>query len=1085
MIPKGTWEDSDLDPVIPLVKKSSVYLSSQSYPEKMAVISEKMVMRDVHFVSVTVTPFQYNPVTQELEVVTSARVELTETGNTNVNMEGIRKPSRAFENLYNSFIVNYERRSMDYQKPSILYILSNNSSSYQSILDVLLDWRKEQGYVVNTANIADIGSSTGLIKNYISTAYTNWTNPPEFVVLVGDAGGSYNVPTYFESWSGYSGEGDHPYTTLEGNDQLSDVLIGRLSFSGTTELATIVNKIINYEKTPYMGENWLSRASLVGDTNPSGISTITTNEYIHEVLDRNGFEDVRTIYSGDFDAQMVSDINDGVAFTNYRGYIGMSNFGVNDINGLNNGFMLPFATFITCGTGSFSGSGSTVIEAMIRAGTPSQPKGGVAAIGTATIYTHTMFNNVMDMGFYSGIFIDHIHSAGGALMAGKLNLWKQYPSNPSDFTNIFSHWNNLMGDPSLRLWTGTPKSMDVTLKTSIKVGTNFYDILVEDDVHNPIQDARVVIYRANQLQEIQYSNENGLVTIPLGAITAGEVTVTALKDGFIPFQTDILVEDPPVNINVDLNDVIITDNGSGASIGNGNGLLNGGESIELSIPLSNLNSSDATGVYGLLSSANPRVTLSIDSVFYGNISGSGGPFPSDPFVFHLSANVREEENLQIRLLMVDDNNREWETDLQLTSTASEVVFSNMNISDNNDGILNPGETVNLNVVLKNSGSSTAFNVFGVLSTNSSLLTVEDGIGSWGSMSPSNANVMNTDGFSVSANPSAIPGSIVNLELTLTIGGGQQSTIMFPVQIGEAEVTDPLGPDEHGYYIYDSGDWLYANAPTFDWIEIDSRYGGEGTTVSLSDGGDNQDDVQVLTLPFMFRMYGQSYNQISVCSNGWISMGTTTLNSFRNYRLPGTGGPSPMIAAFWDDLVQTNSGRIYKWHDAINHRYIVQWSSVRTFDKNDTETFQVILKDPTYYYTPTGDGEIIIQYKVFNNTSSGQYSWNQVHGNYVTIGIEDQTGTVGLEYTFDNQYPVTAMPLEDSTAILITTRGSDILSKGDINFDKKIDLFDLLALIDYIQSDQNGSINPYLADINGDGNVNYIDMISLIKEVMNY
>lgn len=193
----------------------------------------------------------------------------------------------------------------------------------------------------------------------------------------------------------------------------------------------------------------------------------------------------------------------------------------------------------------------------------------------------------------------------------------------------------------------------------------------------------------------------------------------------------------------------------------------------------------------------------------------------------------------------------------------------------------------------------------------------------------------------------------------------------------------------------------------------------------------------------------------------------------------------MIAVFWDDLVQQNSSRVYKWYDSDNHRFIIQWSGMRTYDKNDSETFQVILKDPGYSYTPTGDGEIIMQYKVFNNTSSGQYSWSQVHGNYATIGIEDETGTIGLEYTFDNQYPVTAMPLEDSTAILITTRGSDILSKGDINFDKSIDIFDLFELIDYLESNNSGGINPYLADMNGDGNVNYIDMVGLIKEVMNF
>jgi hypothetical protein len=39
-----------------------------------------------------------------------------------------------------------------------------------------------------------------------------------------------------------------------------------------------------------------------------------------------------------------------------------------------------------------------------------------------------------------------------------------------------------------------------------------------------------------------------------------------------------------------------------------------------------------------------------------------------------------------------------------------------------------------------------------------------------------------------------------------------------------------------------------------------------------------------------------------------------------------------------------------------------------------------------------------------------------------VGIEDVTAQRGLQYTFNNQYPTAAMPLEDETAILITTRG---------------------------------------------------------------
>ena len=43
-------------------------------------------------------------------------------------------------------------------------------------------------------------------------------------------------------------EGDHPYSQLDGNDLLPEVILGRMSIRSSTELATAVYKILNYEK---------------------------------------------------------------------------------------------------------------------------------------------------------------------------------------------------------------------------------------------------------------------------------------------------------------------------------------------------------------------------------------------------------------------------------------------------------------------------------------------------------------------------------------------------------------------------------------------------------------------------------------------------------------------------------------------------------------------------------------------------------------------------------------------------------------------------------------------------------------------
>ena len=45
--------------------------------------------------------------------------------------------------------------------------------------------------------------------------------------------------------------------------------------------------------------------------------------------------------------------------------------------------------------------------------------------------------------------------------------------------------------------------------------------------------------------------------------------------------------------------------------------------------------------------------------------------------------------------------------------------------------------------------------------------------------------------------------------------------------------------------------------------------------------------------------------------------------------------------------------------------------------------------------------IKIQYKEFNNVNSGHYdTYNQWHGNYASIGIENEEANTGLEYTID-------------------------------------------------------------------------------------
>lgn len=194
-------------------------------------------------------------------------------------------------------------------------------------------------------------------------------------------------------------------------------------------------------------------------------------------------------------------------------------------------------------------------------------------------------------------------------------------------------------------------------------------------------------------------------------------------------------------------------------------------------------------------------------------------------------------------------------------------------------------------------------------------------------------------------------------------------------------------------------------------------------------------------------------------------------------MPGAGGPSPMVAAFWDDLITNNQSGVYYFIDENQEFIIIEWSNMRTYNQNSVETFQIILYDSV---TPTGDDEIKIQYKEFNNTSSS----NSYHPVYSTVGIENHLGNIGLEYTYNNQYSVAASTLSDESALFITTRNTNVYNLGDVNQDESADILDIILIVNHILNIQDlSNLGEYLADINQNSVINILDVILLINLIL--
>ncbi|MBM3322984.1 T9SS type A sorting domain-containing protein, partial [candidate division WOR-3 bacterium] len=187
----------------------------------------------------------------------------------------------------------------------------------------------------------------------------------------------------------------------------------------------------------------------------------------------------------------------------------------------------------------------------------------------------------------------------------------------------------------------------------------------------------------------------------------------------------------------------------------------------------------------------------------------------------------------------------------------------------------------------------------------------------------------------------------------------------------------------------------------NWVEIRNR----GTRLTLSD-----DQTVVLNLAPGFgpwRYYGQSYSQISVCGNGWVAPGSTTSSAYSNTALPGGSVPA-MVALNWDDLYPPTGGGVWYYHDAANHRFIVEWDSVAYYSQRTTfDKCQIVLYDTTVR-SATGDNVFDIQYLTANGYISN------------TVGLQDQTMAVGIQCLFNGTYHRAAAPIVPGRCIRLTT-----------------------------------------------------------------
>jgi hypothetical protein len=184
-------------------------------------------------------------------------------------------------------------------------------------------------------------------------------------------------------------------------------------------------------------------------------------------------------------------------------------------------------------------------------------------------------------------------------------------------------------------------------------------------------------------------------------------------------------------------------------------------------------------------------------------------------------------------------------------------------------------------------------------------------------------------------------------------------------------------------------------PAYAWKD----YSAIGTDISssftaLAPPKSAQDEgiAGPVNIGFNFPFYTNSYSQLYVSPNGFISFSPFSGDTSANTSLPNTLRPLNAIYFFWHDMVITNDSHVYTYIDTVNRTFTLQFLNMAFRTKSDAVNCELVLKST---------GEIYTAYQ------------SLAVSNNCTVGVQNYNGTQGTQVAFNSTY------LQSGFAVLMT------------------------------------------------------------------
>ncbi|HEU4928451.1 MAG TPA: C25 family cysteine peptidase, partial [Candidatus Krumholzibacteria bacterium] len=610
----------------------------------------------------------------------------------------------------------------------------------------LADWKTSKGVrtVVRTVEWIEANYPNGVdqaetIRTFIVDAYQYWGIT--YALIGGDASlvpvrlgaslylGARDIPVdmYFGCVDG-DWNADHDEFFGESADAIDlyqEVYTGRLPATSVATANTLVNKVISYE-TP---------------VDPSYTATGLLLAEVLFPIDWNGSQSIAQDGAQFAEFLWLSALNDpslsiDKMYENYTPYppavqetaagvIAALNQGYDHVNHVGHGFRFNMSV----GQGSVVNSDA---DALTNANRYSNlyllnctvvahtyfclgehflvnPNGGAVSVVGANESAYPLLSQPYMNEYYELVFNDGVVHIGEAMARSR------EPRTPlalaTDTGDRWTHYiYTILADPEMSLWTAPAQPLTVTYPPAIGYGVFPITVNVAD-AGGPVMDALVCLSKGDEDYEVGLTDASGNVTLQMTAESAGSIAVNVTASNRVRHIGSITVGSVPGPF-LNFAGVTIDDDNVAPTAGNGDGVIDAGETIGFTVSVKNTATNNATNVSLVLRALGADCTVIDSLAAVGSVPAGQTVAAQDRFLVHYGSMISDRTPAEFTLAVKQFGITVRSDRFSRIVHAPDVDFAVLRINDaatgNGDGVNQAGEDFRLHYQLLNTGTGAAY-----------------------------------------------------------------------------------------------------------------------------------------------------------------------------------------------------------------------------------------------------------------------------------------------------------------------------------------------------------------------------------------